>query len=230
MPSHKFHIGESVMLKEGQIGYFPEGLPYGPQDDKGRRLQLVLQFGGASGCGFMSMEDRLRARKELARVGKWEGPNYRHPDGKLEWGLNVIWRHVFGERLKYAMPRYTKVVLMDPERFNWITVAPGVERKFLGAFTEREASVEMIRVKPGARWSSRHASALRLFFVTQGEAECELGSVGKYDTLQAAAGETLEISARTELHLFVMGLPPVVVPADSEAEFELVEGENDDRV
>lgn len=224
------NIGDGMTLKQGQVGYFPEGLPYGPQDDPGKRLQLVLQFGGASGCGFMSMDDRLRARDELGRIGKWEGPNYRHPDGKLEWGLNVIWERVFGERLKYPMPRYTRPVVADPQRFNWLPVASGVARKFLGSFTERQFWLEMVRVKPGATWSSRHDQARRLFFVIDGEAECGMGSVGKYDALQAEAGETLEISARTELNLFVMGLPPVMVPTDGGAEFELVDGAADERV
>jgi len=224
------NIGDGITLKEGQVGYFPEGLPYGPQDDRGQRLQLVLQFGGASGCGFMSMDQRLHARDELARIGKFEGPNYRHPNGKLEWGLNVIWQHVFGERLKYPMPRYTKVVIADPQRFNWIPLAPGVTRKFLGSFTEREAWVEFVRVRPGATWSSRHEQARRLLFVINGQAGCPMGSVDQYDALQAEPGETLELATQTELDLFVMGLPPVAVPADSEAEFELVDGAADDRL
>jgi hypothetical protein len=223
-------IGEHLQLKEGQVGYFPEGLPYGPQDDKGKRLQLVLQFGGSSGCGFMSMDQRLQARDELARVGKFEGPNYRHPDGKLEWGLNVIWKHVFGERLKYPMPRYTQVVIADPARFNWIPVAPGVSRKFLGSFSERQAWVEFVRIQPGARWATSHADARRLFFVTCGEGDCTPGAFGRFDSLQADAGDKLEIAARSEVTLFVIGLPPILVPTDNEAEFEIVDGAADDRV
>jgi hypothetical protein len=87
----------------------------------------------------------------------------------------------------------------------------------------------MVRVKPGARWSSCSGNARRLLFVVKGEADCGSGSVGRYDALQAEAGETLAIAARAELDLFVMGLPPVVVPADSDAEFELVDGAANDR-
>ena len=224
------NIGEGPRLRQGQVGYFPEGLPYGPQDDPGQRLQLVLQFGGASGCGFMSMDQRLQARDELARTGRFEGPNYRHPSGKLEWGLNVIWRHVFGERLKYPTPCYTQVVIADPERFNWIPVAPDVARKFLGSFSEREAWVEMVRLKPGAHWSSVRSDARRLLFVVEGAGHCGPGGYGRYDAIQVEAGEALDIVAGGETRLFVMGLPPVVVPADAEAEFELVDGAADDRV
>ena len=229
------NIGDGIKLKEGQVGYFPEGLPYGPQDDPlgktppGERLQLVLQFGGASGCGFMSMEQRLRARDELAQVGEFVGPNYRHPNGKLEWGLNTIWQHVFGERLKYPMPRYPKVVIADPQRFNWIPLAHGVLRKFLGSFTEREAWVEMVRVRAGAVWPSTN-EARRLLFVMTGEGTVGTQALGTYDTIQAEAGELLEINAHSELELFVMGLPPVIVPSDSLAEFEVVDGAADDGV
>jgi hypothetical protein len=46
------NLGEQGILREGEIGYFPEGQTYGPQDDPlgdPKQLQLVLQFGGASG-------------------------------------------------------------------------------------------------------------------------------------------------------------------------------------
>src|ERR1700733_14098142 len=49
------NLGGGLIQAEGTVGYFAEGLAYGPQDDPlanakpGERLQLVLQFGGASG-------------------------------------------------------------------------------------------------------------------------------------------------------------------------------------
>ncbi len=234
------NIGDGLTLKEGQVGYFPEGLPYGPQDDPlgntppGERLNLVLQFGGASGVGFMSMDQRLKARDELASVGQWVGPNYRHPDGKLEWGLNVIWRHVFGERLKYPMPRYPKLVIADPQRFNWLPVreSPGVCRKYLGSFTERAVSIEMIRIKADAEWISTNSEARRLLFVITGEGTCASQALGPYDTLQFEASETAIITASRELHLFVIGLPPVTLPPpeESEAELDMVEGADNDRL
>src|ERR1700748_2550390 len=100
------------VLGEGEVGYFVEGLAYGPQDDPlgryapGERLQLVLQFGGASGVGFMSIEDRRRGREALARAGRFEGNYYHRADGKTEWGLNAIWRQVYGAPLTYPKPRY----------------------------------------------------------------------------------------------------------------------------
>lgn len=231
-------IGENLKLKEGHIGYFPEGLPYGPQEDPlgkappGERLQLVLQFGGSSGCGFMSMDQRLAARDELAKTGEFVGPNYRHPNGKLEWGLNVIWKHVFGERLKYPMPRYQNVVMADPDRFNWIPVqgARGVSHKFLGSFSERGAWTEIVKLAPDATWTSTDETARRLLFVTSGNGLIGADVVGRYTAIQAEAAEALTVVAAEELQIFLIGLPPVVVPGDNEAEFEIVDGAANDRV
>src|SRR6267154_1875696 len=120
--------GRGVMLGEGEVGYFPEGLVYGPQDDPlgkyqpGERLQLVLQFGGASTYGFMSIEQRRVAWDELIKAGgkfvskngDGPGPFYQRPDGKKEWGLNSIWQQVFGVKLRYPRPRYKLPIVADP--------------------------------------------------------------------------------------------------------------------
>jgi hypothetical protein len=51
------NIAPKVDLQQGHLGYFPEGTHYGPQDDpEGNRETLVLQFGGASGQGYMSQQ------------------------------------------------------------------------------------------------------------------------------------------------------------------------------
>jgi hypothetical protein len=113
-------------IKEGEVGYIPEGLPYGPQNDPlgtyapGERKQIVLQFGGSSGCGFMSIEQRREAVKELKQIGTMEDAYYRHPDGKREWGLNAVWRHVFGKQIKYPRARYKAIAVADPKCFNWL--------------------------------------------------------------------------------------------------------------
>ena len=72
------NLGDGMILKEGQIGYFPEGMPYGPQSDPlgsakpGERMQLVLQFGGTSGYGFMSVGAR-RPRPSCRRPASSKG-------------------------------------------------------------------------------------------------------------------------------------------------------------
>ncbi|MDB5947382.1 MAG: hypothetical protein JWQ33_2408 [Ramlibacter sp.] len=222
------NIGRGITLREGEVGYFAEGLAYGPQDDPlgsakpGERLQLVLQFGGASAYGFMSIEQRRQARDELAKLGHFDGPYYVRADGKKEWGLNTIWEHVFGSKLKYPRSRYKDVVIADPASFNWLPVhgAHGVARKFMGAFSERGVSIEMTRIAPAASWSSAHQAGRRLIVVLSGSG-IAAGQPASYLTaIQAEAGERLDINASDEMVLFVIGLPTVEVPEVESAAYE----------
>src|SRR5262252_9483264 len=52
----EFDFDRNGKMTPGTIGYFPEGTPYGPQSSSVSSLTLVLQFGGASGNGYMTQE------------------------------------------------------------------------------------------------------------------------------------------------------------------------------
>ena len=236
LPLHgDMNIGERLMLKEGHVGYFPEGLPYGPQVDPlgqskpGERLQLVLQFGGASGLGFMSIAQRKAAWAELEKTGKFVGPIYHRPDGRKQWGLNAVWELAFGERLKYPMPRYQHVIMADPSRYNWLKLpgASGTTSRYLGAFSERRVWVEMLRLEPAGHWRSMDGSAKRLLYVLEGEGSVNGQAVQPGAAIQIDAGETADISCTPGfakgLNLYLIGLPPVPTPAEAET-FEIDEG------
>src|SRR5262249_28048209 len=45
--------GQDGPLKAGMLGYYPEGVHYGPQVNKTPITNVVLQFGGASGSGYL---------------------------------------------------------------------------------------------------------------------------------------------------------------------------------
>ncbi|WP_217559903.1 hypothetical protein [Streptomyces sp. GbtcB6] len=224
--------GRGVELKEGQIGYFPEGLSYGPQESPltdlkpGEPLALALQFGGSSGYGFMSIDQRRTAMRELVEAGgKFEGALYVSPEGRRQWGLNTVWQHVFGERLKYPRPRYQHPVIADPKRFNWLPVdgSKGVDHKFMGSFSERGVRIEMVRLRPGARWTSIDSGAQRILTVLSGEAGCEGEDLRYLSTLRADAGEQLELAASdaSEVEILLIGLPPVVIPEAASEEYDV---------
>jgi hypothetical protein len=225
------NLGRGMVLREGEVGYFPEGMAYGPQEDPlgnaapGERVTLVLQFGGASGCGFMSIEQRRQARKELAEAGRFDGNYYHRADGKVQWGLNAIWEHVYGERLKYPRPRYQNAIIADPQRFNWIPVpgADQVDRRYLGSFSERAVWIEMIKLRPGADWSSTESRGRRLMVVLSGRAAHGQTPLQRLTALQIEPEETLHLTAETETELFVIGLPPVLVPSEQSRQFDYVE-------
>jgi len=198
------NLGEQGILHKGEIGYFPEGLHYGPQDDPlgdakpGERLQLTLQFGGASGLGCPG-----------------RGPAARRPDGERR------------ERraMKFPRPRYNNVIILNPARFNWLPMrgAAGVERKYFGSFTERAFWIERIKVYAGAEWLSAVDGARRLIVALSGTAAANGTEIGRLSAIQAEAGEKLQIRAAEEMVLHIIGLPPVPMPSARSDEFDMVE-------
>jgi hypothetical protein len=219
------------VLREGEVGYFSEGVAYGPQSDPlgktkpGERLQLVLQFGGASTYGFMSIEQRREAWAELQKTGHFEGPYYHGNDGKVQWGLNAVWEKAFGTRLKYPRSRYKGIVIADPKRFNWLHLAgaAGVEHKYLGAFSERAVWIEMVRLHADVTWTSTDPKARRLFVVLSGEGSIDGQAINRHGSIQVDPGETLRLKASANLQLFEIGLPPIEQPVAESDQFDLEE-------
>jgi hypothetical protein len=203
------NLGEQRILHEGEIGYFPEGQTYGPQDDvladygakPGDRLQLVLQFGGASGLGIAGAVNASRRR---AQAGT--GAQQR--------------------RAKFPRPRYKNVVIVDPENFNWLPIprSAGVENKFMGSFSERGVWIEMVKIGPGATWASTDGNARRVFAVLSGAGEIDGTPVSRLSTVEADAGEELHVSVTEEMELFMTGLPPVRFPAVESGNFDYADG------
>jgi hypothetical protein len=204
------NLGEQGILHEGEIGYFPEGQTYGPQDDAlgdakpGERLQLVLQFGGASGLGMSA--------------GRGRGPAARRPQDEPRRERRAI---------KFPRPRYNNVVILNPAHFNWLPVpgVAGVERKSFGSFTERAFWIEMIKIDAGAAWPSTSEGARRLIVVLSGTATIGGLALGRLTAIQADAGEKLHFGATEETVLYIVGLPPVQLPAVQSAQFDMTESD-----
>lgn len=210
-------VGDGVRLREGQLGYFTEGAPYGPQNDPiepskpGERTHLTLQFGGATGYGYLGPK-RLRAcRDELRREGEFEDVFYRRHDGKTQNGLDAVWQHAFGSKLEYPKPRYPGPIIMDPKSFRWIpnAEAPGVESRHLGTFTERGVWAEILRFRPGASLSPHRADARRLLFVLSGSGTIDGVEITHHSAIQIDAGEDGRIVCNDTLELIVFGLPAI---------------------
>jgi hypothetical protein len=199
------NLGEQGTLRAGEIGYFPEGGTYGPQDDpltEPGQLQLVLQFGGSSGLGMGAGRGRGPGNMEAQRERRRPGAH------------------------KLPRARFSDVIKFDPCRFNYFPVdgQPGVERKFFGAFTERAFWIERIRIAAGARAMSYDDKARRVIVVLSGRGAVDGTEVGKLTAIQAEGGETLVVGASEEMELHVVGIPPVQSPAVPE-EYDIVVGE-----
>jgi hypothetical protein len=219
------NVGQGIKLREGQLGYFTEGAPYGPQDDPldeaapGERLHLTLQFGGATGHGYLG-PDRLRAcRDELRKHGEFVDVLYHRHDGKTLGGLDAVWQHAFRRKLEYPKPRYSEPIIIDPNSFRWKPGrdAAGVQRKHLGTFTEREIWAEIVRLRPGARWTPAGGDARQLLFVLSGSGTAGSARLTPHSSVQVDPGERIEIGSDDTMELLIFGLPPIAEGATGTA-------------
>jgi hypothetical protein len=151
--SGRHQWGPDQWMPTGSIGYFTEGCFYGPQRG-GPATQLALQFGGASGSGFMGYDDLGRGNRELAERGTFDNGSFTWVDdaGKQHRsdGYEAIWEHVNETKLTYPEPRYDKPIIIYPDAMQWRSTAePGVNRKHAGTFGERCVSVGLVGLAAG---------------------------------------------------------------------------------
>ena len=122
-------------MAAGTLGYFPEGAAYGPQSSEGRSVTAVLQFGGASGNGYLSPREVAAGTEELKKFGTFEGGIFRRNDDgegrRNSDAYQAIWEHVHGRRMDYPKPRYRDPIMVDPQNYDWLPVGryAGCERE-----------------------------------------------------------------------------------------------------
>ncbi len=115
-------------MKAGMVGYFPEGMFYGPQsqDPTASPMTIVLQCGGASGSGYLSRKEVKAGMDALKAQGEFkDGVFRRHKDvpGKRNMdGYQAIWEYVNKRPMAYPKPRYSRPFMMDPPHYDWVPV------------------------------------------------------------------------------------------------------------
>jgi hypothetical protein len=200
------------LIPTGAVAYFPEGTFYGPQHGHGGLL-LGLQYGEASGSGFMSYDRLAEGSKRLAEgPGRFEGGVYRYEDaaGKRhnQDGYEAIWQEMNGRPVTYPAPRYEQVVVMLPEGFAWTpTAESGVERKHLGTFTERETTVGFLRYAGGATHRVTGLRSPQLHFVLDGTLRCGDGLHARWTAFKFEPGDDVELEAVEPTETYVISLP-----------------------
>ena len=209
-----FGDGRAHDLKTGQVGYYPEGVPY--LIDANDADVLLLQFGGASGSGFTHYEQIFQAYSELSKLGEFrDGVFFRSPESNAgpgvkrnQDGYEAIWQHINGRPVAYPRPRYAEPVHMDPDNFDWVPVPDqgGVEQRVLGIFTERMIEVGQLRIKAGSTAMIHADRAPRLLFLMEGAAEGE-SAWNTETTAELDIGEMLSLTASTDTVLYAITLP-----------------------
>jgi hypothetical protein len=204
-------IDPKKYLVPGEVGYFPEGTSYGPQQDTEANLTMVLQFGAASGGGYASRSQVKRAQDELIKIGEFKDGVFRRREGegrKNQDGFEAVWEQIMGRKLVYPAPRFDNPMFMTHENFGWRPgKGKGVAEKTLGIFTERETRLEMVKLEPGAEWTNPAEDAITIAFVMGGGGTCAGQAYDTYAAVETVSGETATVRATTETVLLVMVLP-----------------------
>jgi hypothetical protein len=200
-------------LTPGTVGYFPEGAYYGPQGlDIGDTYTATLQFGGPSGQGLLTLKQLADAKKELSKIGVFEGGVFRRNEGvpgkKSVDGFEAIWEQVAGRKLVYPEAQYTAPVLMHMENYFWLPLdgAPGVSIKAMGVFTDCDVPCNAYRLEPGAEFV---AEGRGVFLVLSGHGELEGETFRKYTSMYLNTGETARFKADQVSEILLLGMPNV---------------------
>jgi len=199
-------------LTPGMVGYFPEGVSYGPQipAPEEQSITLVFQFGGASGGGYMSRPESKAAVEALSKVGEFKDGVFRRnegDDGKRNMdGFQALWEQVNQRPLEFPKPRYNHPVFMDPDNYQWQPVegAQGVSEKQLGVFTECRTRAGIIKLDPGAE---SQATGRSIYFVLSGAGDIEGENYVHLTTLFVDHDESVTVTADDDTMLYQIGLP-----------------------
>lgn len=199
-------------LTQGMVGYFPEGMAYGPQKPTAAdtAITLVLQCGGASGSGYLSRNEVKAGQKELSALGTFEGGVFRrNPDvaGKRNVeGYQAIWEHVNQRPMIFPKPRYNHPIFMDPAVYDWVPVddSPGAAEKRAGTFTECGTRIGTLKLDPGAM---HHVDGRAIYFVVSGAGTVDDQPFRPLTTVFAEWGETATFTATEETEILHLGLP-----------------------
>ena len=162
-------------LGPGEIGYFPEGAYYGPQQQQGECATLVLQFQGASGEHLLSNEEMNATYQKMIAAGAvFENGIYRGktPSGgkKNKDSYVAIWEEHEGRKLAFPKARYRAPIMMQPQFYSWLPdrERPGLETKHLGTFNEMRTGMGFFRLLPGATLAAGKQKEAELRYLVEG--------------------------------------------------------------
>jgi len=214
MLSGESDYGQDGPLKAGMLGYYPEGVYYGPQVNKTPITCAVLQFGGASGSGYLQPREVKAGMEELKQFGEFKDGVFHRREGAqgiLRGKSNMdayqaIWEHVHGRAMVYPKGRYDAPIMMDAANFAWAPVrgAAGVSEKLFGVFTERRTQARLVSLDAGAHYEVAGRS---VYLVLSGAGTAGGASLEKFTTVFLDTGERGMLAASETTELLHYGLP-----------------------
>jgi hypothetical protein len=212
------NFGPRHNIEVGDVAYFPEGTHYGPQNQelvgKGS-LAMVIQFGGASGSGYMSQRQLFDGQEQLRAFGDFEGGVFRRkaaaPDGRMNQdAYEAIWEYQNRRPVEYPKPRMTEPVHFRAAGLPWVDVhgQRGVRWKELGSFTERNIRVGCLRLDAGAQYSPEPRPQERIVFIHEGAGHFGSGERwSKHTAIHLDANEAPAMTSAAPTEALILFLP-----------------------
>src|SRR6266540_584583 len=156
----------------GWLGYFPEGVYYGPQAQLTDSSGFVMQFPGPSGFPFHSRLDTERGRILVREAGgRFEDGICVWPDGRKQDAHEALMEAIYGKEAAYPPPAYSEQIWINTENMAWQpSEIPGVSVKRLGYFNQRGPAAQMIKMASGAAIPAGTTGAFMIRYIFEGEA------------------------------------------------------------
>lgn len=229
---YRYNLSGRRMIKDGfleagEVGFYPEGVYYGPQLQEERCTGLGLQFQGLSGIPYITHAQLREARQALlAEGGSFKDGVYTKilPDGrKINMDSHfACTQYMAGRKLHFPEGRFDKPIVMRPQGHPWIgdRNCAGVEHKRLGMFGG--SGVRLMRLAAGAKIPAQRLDDAEIRYLIEGSIEYggktwqggKTEEAGTYIYIQHGA-EVDEIASRTGGMFYVVELPML---ADIEAQ------------
>jgi hypothetical protein len=207
------------VLEAGEVGFYPEGVYYGPQLQEEECTGLGLQFQGLIGIPYLTHQELHDARKALSA----EGATFERgvctkilPDGrKINKDSHLACsEYVAGKPLEFPTGRFEKPIVMRPQAHPWIgdRQLDGVEHKRLGTFGG--SGIRFTRLLPGATIPARREEDAEIRYLIEGSIDYgdktwkggQTPDEGTYMFIQAGA-DVGEITSKTGGVFYVVELP-----------------------
>lgn len=209
----RMNFGPDLECVPGEIGFFPGGAYYGPEEIDGAEY-LLLQWGP----DWVSREQDRQAIDELSRFGRFEGGLYiRQVDGEEVSidGKRAVWEHIYGRPEVIHEPRYRAPIMMTPSNFDWLADG-ALSRKMLGRFTEDDVAVEMVRWDEAGGVLRLDDQRTWLIYLAEGSVVIDSMTYGPETVYWSEYGERNELFALPGSQAYVIGFP-LRRTADAEA-------------
>ena len=198
-------------MTPGMVGYFPEGASYGPQTSEATAMTIVLQFGGASGGGYLSRQETKQATNELKELGTFDGGVYRRNEGvpgkRNMDGFQAIWEHV-----NEPAAAISQAALSAADHDGLRRTTTGSPRRAIRAWT-RSCSACSPSGAPRPAWSGSTPAPhcvppdAAIYVACSGSGRVEQEPLRQYTTVFLEHGEAAAFTAETTAELLHLGLP-----------------------